>query len=146
MAAGRGQDFYKYIENKVDNLLMVDNDLNALQEIINRKHKYIRNNNEKHLCSIGIACINLQDNYIDVSKTILQKFPSKAQLVICNMAVHYFTGNKKKIRNFVNLLNTILIKGGTFICTAFNGSVVHKALSDGMFTNSKYSIKPKAEK
>ena len=49
LASGKGQDLQKYIDCGFQKILMTDIDIDALSEIINRKHKYISNINSNNV-------------------------------------------------------------------------------------------------
>lgn len=154
LAAGKGQDLFKYIECNISNILMIDNDLSALSEIINRKYDYINNNKIKSLSKIFIKHLNLIDlykkNITELTKSRFAIPISGVQLIVCNFALHYLTPNNKKMQNFVNLVHKLLKPGGIFTYTSFDGERIHKLLedNDGLWDrtyNNKplYSIKRK---
>jgi hypothetical protein len=134
LASGKGQDLFKYIDCDIKNILMIDIDNMAMLEVINRKYTYINNKNIKQLSKIFIKQLDLSDSY----KTNLVKIqesrfgiPSDGvPLVVCNLALHYLTPNKKNIQNFTALLNKLLEPGGIFIYTAFNGQKIFDLLKD----------------
>ncbi len=133
---------------------MTDIDIDALSEIINRKHKYISNitsnnvprnsskfkmkkENQSNKCTntsskIYIKQLNLLDNYkinTDLIYNTQYGIPLEgSKLVVCNLALHYIIPNKLKSQNFVNFLNKILAPDGIFIFTAFNGEKIFKLL------------------
>lgn len=134
LASGKGQDLFKYIECNIKNILMIDIDQMALMEVINRKYTYINNKNINELSKIYIKQLDLSDSY---KKNLLEIQESKfglpndgVQLVVCNLALHYLIPNKKKIQNFIGLLNKLLEPGGIFIFTAFNGQKIFNLLKD----------------
>jgi hypothetical protein len=152
LGSGRGQDLYKYIECGFKNILMIDNDYDALMEIINRKYTYVemkpnrKNNFSDELinnnCKIFIYHANLTDPY---KKTLLIKNIfniDRASLIVCNLALHYIIPNKGKIQNFCRLINSLLAPGGKFIFTAFNGQKIFDLLGDAKVWNSDDSDKP----
>ena len=150
LAAGQGQDLNKYIERGFKNILMIDNDRDALSEIINRKYLYI-NDKSTNNSKIFIKHMDLSGPYSGNIETLYNTFytiPSTGgQLVTCNFALHYIATNKKAIQNFVKLLDKILAPGGIFMFTAFNGPKIFKLLSEGDWNESSgdftYSIKKK---
>jgi len=150
LAAGQGQDLNKYIERGFKNILMIDNDRDALSEIINRKYLYI-NDKSTNNSKIFVKHMDLSGPYsgnIDALYNTFYTIPSSGgQLVTCNFALHYIATNKKAIQNFVKLLDKILAPGGIFMFTAFNGPKIFKLLSEGDWNESSgdftYSIKKK---
>jgi SAM-dependent methyltransferase len=154
LASGKGQDLQKYIDCGFQKILMTDIDIDALSEIINRKHKYISNINSNNVhrntnkfkmkkekqektctnaCSkIYIKQLNLLDCYKKNTELIYNSqygVPLEgSKLVVCNLALHYIIPNKLKSQNFVNFLNKILATDGIFIFTSFNGEKIFKLL------------------
>jgi hypothetical protein len=154
LASGKGQDLQKYIDCGFQKILMTDIDIDALSEIINRKHKYISNINSNNVhrntnkfkmkkenqektctnaCSkIYIKQLNLLDCYKKNTELIYNSqygVPLEgSKLVVCNLALHYIIPNKLKSQNFVNFLNKILDTDGIFIFTSFNGEKIFKLL------------------
>ena len=151
LAAGKGQDLFKYIKCGISTIVMIDSDKMALAEIVSRKHTYITNKTLHRVSDIKVIEMDLTDKY---KKNICSLRESRfnipkqgVSLVVCNFAMHYVVPNKSKISNFCNLLNNILAPGGVFICTMFNGEKVFNLLhSSGRwdkYTNDTlmYSIK-----
>ena len=154
LASGKGQDLQKYIDCGFQKILMTDIDIDALSEIINRKHKYISNINsnsanrnsnkfkirketQEKICTnefskIYIKQLNLLDCYKKNTELIYNSqygVPlDGSKLVVCNLALHYIIPNKLKSQNFVNFLNKILAADGIFIFTSFNGEKIFKLL------------------
>jgi hypothetical protein len=153
LASGKGQDLYKYIEAGYKNILMVDNDNDALTEIINRKYMYIyQKNTMKNISKIFIHKANLQDD----NKIIVKKINSfgiqqnGVDLVVCNLAIHYIIPDKPSIQNFCEIVHEILAYKGIFIFTAFDSKKIFKLLKKTGEWNIKddsnkilYSIKKK---
>jgi hypothetical protein len=153
LAAGKGQDLFKYINKSIKNILMVDIDENALSEVINRKYLYIGNNKIKTNSNIFIKQLDLTKPYKQTVDSIdnssfgipLLGVP----LMVCNLALHYLIPTKTKTQNFCNLLNRFLAPGGIFIATAFDGKKIFDLLKENnswdRYKNGKllYSIKKK---
>ena len=134
LASGKGQDLSKYIECNIKNILMIDIDDMGLMEIINRKHNYINDKTIKHVSKIYIKKLDLADSYKNNLLKIQDSrfgIPSDgAQLVVCNLALHYLVQNKRKIQNFCGLLHKLMNYGSIFIFTAFNGRKVFNKLKN----------------
>jgi SAM-dependent methyltransferase len=154
LASGNGQDLLKYTNIGFKNILMIDNDHNALSEIINRKYKYITSNvnssNETY-SKIFIQHLNLLDNHKQNLDIIYSNIHiNDIQFIVCNFALHYIIPNKSKIINFVNMIHKLLAPGGIFIFTTFDGNKIFNLLKDKTEwnkynSNNKllYSIKKK---
>jgi SAM-dependent methyltransferase len=143
LAAGKGQDLIKLLGMKAKNILFIDNDANALEEIINRKYDYINNRKYLNKCNIYISNTDLTNNFktiIESLRSNIPIIPSGVSLLICNFAVHYLTTTKKNILNFVRLINTLLKKNGIFIMTCFDPIKIKELIKDGNWIREQYSI------
>jgi len=129
LAAGKGQDLFRYSGSKVENILFVDSDKAALAELINRKY-----NNKKGGKPLNMNVLthtaDLSRSYKTTAEEFLQFVPgaNSADGVVCNFAIHYFAQTDKSLNNFINLIDSILKKGKPFIFTCLNGEAVHKLL------------------
>lgn len=148
LASGKGQDLFKYIEYKINNILMIDIDNMSLMEVINRKHNYITNVHINHKTNIFIKQLDLSESFTkNVSAIHESRFGISTDgvpLIVCNFALHYLIPTKKKIQNFVGLLNKLLESGGIFIFTAFNGKKVFDLLEksdNGVWERPVYDSK-----
>lgn len=150
LAAGKGQDMARLVNLGINDAIFVDNDKNALQELIKRKHGLnIRDKKMK----ITTCAIDLKDQYKENIKKIEDSYGSslkeKAGLIMCNFAIHYFTDSSDNIKNIINTVNYLLKSNGLFIFTCFDGKKVKELCSDigwdsrdGSIDKLKYSIKP----
>lgn len=146
LACGKGQDLNRINKLGFKNALFIDNDNNALLELINRKHQL----NLNHM-SVYTQNIDLKTNYKEILKS-LDKFNIEKEsidLIICNFAIHYIIKNEENLFNLINLLNYYLKPNGRFIFTCFNGEKIFKLLENtnewNLYENDslKYSIKKK---
>jgi SAM-dependent methyltransferase len=137
LASGQGQDLFKYIERGFKNIIMVEKDIDALSEIINRKYLYINSNDPKlqNNSRIFIKQLDLTGDY----KTNLIEMRESSQFIVCNFALHYIVNNKRNTVNFVNLLNKLLEPGGIFIFTAFDGLKIFKLLQEKADENGEWN-------
>ena len=146
LAAGRGQDMARLANLNFKNALFLDNDANALSELINRKH----NLKAKKGMNIFSHQVDLTNKYSDIIKN-LSKFDTfkkdNVDIIICNFAIHYLVGNIDNINNLIQLVNYYLKPNGRFIFTCFDGQVVYDLLKSTGDWNAwednvlKYSIK-----
>ncbi len=149
MASGKGQDLARLTNLGFKKGLFIDNDKNALSELVNRKHnlRTIENKTMK----IYVKNIDLTQDYTAIIKN-LEAFDIKkesADIIICNFAIHYILINEGNLINLIKLLNYYLKPNGRFLFTCFNGEKIFKLL-EGTETNEwnsyennnlKYSIK-----
>lgn len=147
LASGKGQDLARLSDLGFKSGLFIDNDKNALSELLNRKHN-LRTRNNKQM-QIFIKNIDLKTNYLDIIKKIneLNIEKESADIIICNFAIHYIIINDEYLTNFIKLLNYYLKPNGRFIFTCFDGQRVFDLLKDTEIWNSyennnlKFSIK-----
>jgi SAM-dependent methyltransferase len=147
LAAGKGQDMARINNLGFKNGIFLDNDPNALLELINRKFN-LKSQNKQNM-KIFVQEINLIDNYKTIIKE-LEKFAvtkESIDVIICNFAIHYLINNEENLINLINLLNYYLKPNGRFIFTCFNGYKIFKLLENSnewnLYENDylKYSIK-----
>ncbi|NBV29418.1 hypothetical protein EBS02_10500, partial [bacterium] len=147
LASGKGQDLARVNNLEFKNGLFLDNDKNALLELINRKYN-LRTNQQKNM-KIFTQEINLITNYKDIIKK-LDKFninKDSIDVMICNFAIHYIIANDENLMNLIKLLYHYLKPNGRFIFTCFNGEKIFKLLEKSnewnLYENDykKYSIK-----
>lgn len=155
LASGKGQDLFVYNGFKIKNLLCIDNDKDALDELNHRKYKlnddafYVLTPKPEQNLTLYTKNIDLTQSY----KTILDeihsnpKIPEKVNGVVINFALHYLISDEKSLNNFVKLVSQLLGEGGIFIFTCFNGKIIFDALKNkeslDLYDNStlKFSIK-----
>ena len=147
LASGKGQDLARLSNLDFKSGLFIDNDKNALSELLNRKH-HLKTRNNKQM-QIFIKNIDLKTNYLEIIKTIneLNIKKESADIIICNFAIHYIIINDDYLTNFIKLLDYYLKPNGRFIFTCFDGQRVFNLLKDTEIWNSyennnlKFSIK-----
>ena len=147
LAAGKGQDLARLSNLDFKSGLFIDNDKNALSELLNRKH-HLKTRNNKQM-QIFIKNIDLKSNYLEIIKKIneLNIKKESADIIICNFAIHYIIINDDNLTNFIKLLDYYLKPNGRFIFTCFDGKRVFDLLKDTEIWNSyennhlKFSIK-----
>lgn len=147
LASGKGQDLGRINNLGFKNGIFLDNDKNALMELINRKFN-LRSTQHKNM-KIYTQEINLTTNYKTIIKSLEQFNASKESIdiIICNFAIHYIISQESDLINLIQLLNYYLKPNGRFIFTCFNGQKVFNLLNTSnewnMYENDflKYSIK-----
>ena len=147
MASGKGQDLARLVNLGFKKGLFIDNDKNALAELVNRKHN-LRTNGNKTM-KIHVKVIDLTSDYTSIIKS-LEAFDIEKEsvdIIICNFAIHYILSNEGNLINLIKLLNHYLKPNGRFLFTCFNGEKIFKLLKETNEWNSyesnnlKYSIK-----
>ena len=141
LCSGKGQNMKTWIDLGFKNILMVDNDKDAIYQSIQRKHNFIGKHQEKS--KIYINELNVS-NDLDINIHILNNIPifkEQADIIICNFAIHYMLQNETHIKNLIDLVKFYLKPNGKFIYTCFNGSTVFDKLKN----NNKYDLYEKKE-
>jgi hypothetical protein len=149
LACGRGADIGRWARAGIKNALCVDNDAEALKELLTRHHGNQRKMHHYKL-SVATAKVNLNDPHsalVDIFRASAPGMPPGVPLAVCNMAIHYMCSSDASIWNFVMLVDRMLEVGGHFIFTCYNGARIFDLLGDKPqvdFVESsvvKYSIK-----
>ncbi len=140
LAAGKGQDMQRYHDDT--EVLFVDIDQNALQELVNRK-KTMKGSRSVHVLHTDLS-LNYKENVEKMSKMGF----INVNHIVCNFALHYLVANENSINNIVALVKSVLAIGGTFTYTVFDGERIIELLKNGDWnvyedTVLKYSIKKK---
>jgi SAM-dependent methyltransferase len=149
LAAGKGQDMFRVSNANINNALFIDNDAQALSELVSRKHDFQRGIKRLNT-RIFTKLINLNDDYkknIDAIKQIGVPVGG-IDVIMCNFAIHYLIPTPASIRNLIYLIKSLLKPGGHFFFTSFDGQSVFNKLIDGDWNVRegevlKYSIKKK---
>ena len=144
LCSGRGQDLLKYINIGIKTIVLIDNDIDGLCEIVNRKHAYACKSSRISECYM--YHLNLTNPFKESIQSLNVVNPhNKSKFVICNFALHYLIPNKSKLLNFCRLLDRILEYDGIFIFTALSGKRVSELSRTGNeWRLGSYSIKFKS--
>lgn len=149
LACGRGADIGRWSRLGIKTALCVDNDAEALKELMSR---HLGNQRKMHHYKLGVAVLkaNLNDPHeaqVNAFRAGAPAMPPGVPLIVCNMAIHYMCQSDASIWNFVMLVDRLLEVGGHFIFTSYNGARIFDLLGDKEQvdfmegTNVKYSIK-----
>jgi uncharacterized UPF0146 family protein len=134
LAVGKGQDLNKYTKNKVSRLLGIDVDRIALNELLTRYYDLLNNRNSNINMNVSIMRQDLTEPAVAIFERIKSlwsvngefKFPN---IIICNLAIHYFIKNIGELANLSTLLKSLVPAGGLFMYTTFNGRAIYDLLS-----------------
>lgn len=145
LASGRGGDLNKYV-NITENLLMIEIDKNAIEELINRKYNILTKSDIG--LNLSVLCLDLNTNYKKNIETVeslsYNKFiKNKVPTIFCHFAFHYFVSNSDMANNIISFISHFLQTNGSFIITIFDGSKVFNLLNqnNGKWKEDKYYIK-----
>ncbi len=159
LASGRGGDLFKYINAATKHLLMLEVDINAIDEALERKYNIFSKKNVVNMsCDITILNLDLNknfkkniksiddvfedvDKFIDLPNNIYKKH--SVPVIHCHFAMHYMLENITDAKNIISFIDHYLKPGGVFIMTIFDGQLVFDLLkkNKGIWKpNSKYNI------
>lgn len=150
LAGGKGQDIFRINNLRYQKYVNLEIDIEALTEMIERKHMIITNKGLKkkmELFPMTIYGLNidLKKNYNTIQQEIKRKgIPLNtegANVIIINFAIHYFADKKENLLNLLNLVNSLLKKNGLFIFTCFDGKSIFNLLK----TKSNWDVYENAE-
>ena len=153
IASGKGQDLFRYGSIHTKHLSCVEIDRDAILELIYRKHDFARADGPG--MSVTVSQVDINESYkknIEILRTV-DRGAESCDVVMCNLAFHYFLGSQQTIRNVIHFIDYFLKPGGRFIFTAYDGHAVLGLLNTckGNYTikndNNEmiYSIKAKYE-
>lgn len=141
LGSGRGGDLYKYVNANVKNLLMLEYDINAIDETIERKYNILTKPYNTG-CNLITLQMNLNANFKKNIKIIEDSLVNSNDFVnnevmykkgatptiFCNFAMHYFLTTIVSTKNIVQFISHYLKPGGSFIMTIFDGNRVFNLL------------------
>ncbi len=149
LAAGHGQDLFRYVRKRVKSVLAIDRDKMALMELLNRKYQLIKAHSDTPPI-INIAELDLSNDYRE-NISLLQEHNNMtdtgADMVVCHFALHYIIHDVPSRENFVQLVKRLTRPNGVFVYSSFDGEEIFKLLQDKPQFDiiedqrTKYSIK-----
>ena len=157
LASGRGGDLGKYISAGVKNLIMLEIDNDAIDELLICKYNILPKST--HTCNMAIIQMDLNVAYKKNIKTIEQNFvgadafvdnipvynQNSIPVIFCHFAMHYMLKDESSVNNIAAFISYYLQKSGMFIMTIFDSGRVQYLLKDGEWRpNDKYMIRYKA--
>ncbi len=143
LGAGRGTDINKYSMFNIQEIIMVDDDIMALQEVIvDRKINIAKNQKAKFVPKIYIVKQDLTKNYLELYSNIIEQTninKGKVNGVFISMAMHYFAFTDTLLDNLIKFINTMLESKGIIIISLLNGKKVFDLLKEN---NGEWKINP----
>ena len=134
LAVGKGGDMHKWNNNNIKTVVGFDissESINGKNGAIDRynsfKHKFKNTKYEYHVMDLS------NPNNLPAINMIIKN--RRFTIASCQFALHYFFKTKQTLETFLTIVSSYLIKGGIFIGTTLDGSLI----KDG--SNSIYSIK-----
>jgi hypothetical protein len=127
IGAGKGQDIFRYNKIGINSVLAVDKDSTAIVMLLNRwmdYYMYNKNPNAKLTTTLHTIVMDMNTNYKDNVSRITCKFSQKYDVIVCNLAIHYFLENVAFMKNLVNFCNSILSDNGIVVITCLSGEKI----------------------
>lgn len=124
LGVGRGSDLLKWIHSKVSDVVGIDVDNDALEELQERYNNQL----EKKLSSRNMRMsllkgdIEKPDNLIGESVIPLSK--NEFDCVACQFAIMYFTKSVDLVNKYLDMVDSNLKTGGMFMFTTLDGGKV----------------------
>jgi hypothetical protein len=126
IGAGKGQDFLKYLNLNVRNVIFADSNPNNIDDIIARKYTYYKQGHfRKATCSVNTVCMDVLDPKFVES---VNRFVLNSKLIVCNFAIHYMCYNSDTAKQFAKVIGGLLNGGGRLLITYLDGRRVHERL------------------
>jgi SAM-dependent methyltransferase len=148
LGCGKGQDLNRYFQNGIRHLVCVDSDRAALAELVKRKFDIIRKLVDSRRSrgkvtfhahggtQVTVVPADIGDRK-RVTDEIFHYAPKEGvNVVVCNLAVHYFMGSAESMSRFVMLCRDLLRPGGTLVLLMMSGERVFEKLKDVAFGES----------
>lgn len=125
LASGKGQDLFRYVNYHIKQLLFIDRDAAALEELNRRRHQ-IKPTGE--MPQIYVKEIDLTTDHKKIIKTLSDVPHNDADGVVMNFAIHYIIKDESALLNLIALVDSLLRPGGIFVFTCFDGARVFDKL------------------
>ncbi len=127
LGGGRGQDIKRYQDNRIKKVVVIDNDKEALSELVQRKY-----NIKVGTSNVSVLNADLTTNHDVIMKELHQfgVFEDRVHGAVSNYSFHYICDNAENIANVMKLVSNALKKDGLFTILGFSGELVHKILED----------------
>ena len=145
LASGHGQDLGRYFSASIETLFAVDQDKSALAELIRRKYSHRKRigqgrgqgrggRRERTVSTaLHVLAADLSQNWETTFEELRSLgLPEEGvDVVVMNLALHYFCGDSESFDNLAMLIDAVLKPGGRLSFTVMIGERVHRALQDG---------------
>lgn len=144
LAVGRGGDMGKWYRNGIYNVVGIDIDepsIKGKNGAIHRFKRLIRQTRKKLNYHFYIFDLSDPKNTPTIDKIIRGR---KFGIVSCQFAIHYFFREKQALETLLSTVSKNMVKGGVFIGTTMDGSIVEDYLSkNNPYQNSVFYLKSK---
>lgn len=140
LMCGKGQDLFKYIGYGMKNLICIDKDMKALDELRTRFRDHVTDPfwytyppmPQKPGVNLHVMEYDMSKDLPGLSKRLVEEHMLSINLadgVICNLGLHYIVDSEVSLKSFIKFLDATLRIGGKFIYTGFNGQRLFQMLS-----------------
>jgi SAM-dependent methyltransferase len=140
LSAGRGGDLFTYNGYSVQNMLCMDIDQAALEELSNRAWDFGSSGTYvfSRAPETNMRLYTMQNDLNTSANETLAQIESRGipvpigqvDGVVCNLSIHYLMTDPKVLKNIVTLVDSFLRPGGVFIFTTFDGKRIFKLLEN----------------
>ena len=124
LASGKGQDIFRYLEAGVGTLVAVDIDQDALDELEKRRLSAVKGHTQ-----VMVKKMDLSQPFTQSVAGFASLGVERCNFIFCNFAIHYLISSAKSLDNLVGLVDKMLIPGGKFVFTCFDGRRVYDLVS-----------------
>lgn len=131
LAAGKGQDLFRYYSLQYQKGIFCDIDPVALSELVSRRFQAIRDKTKNYKMNVQILHRDLNepaDDTLAMFHPLIQN--TEIGLIVCNLAIHYLIYNVDKLHNFIRLVKNLGSKGTYFYYTTMSGQAVIDLIGD----------------
>jgi NAD(P)-dependent dehydrogenase (short-subunit alcohol dehydrogenase family) len=133
VGAGRGQDLGRYFDAEIHNLVAIDQDRAALAELVRRKHNIAKpsRGHRRHSTTFATAVYVLAADATQPHASTAAQLASLGagaggvDVLVCNLALHYFLGSVESMRNFAALAQVLIRPAGFVSIMCLFGEAVH---------------------
>lgn len=127
LACGRGADMASYLKYNVRNIVFVDADREALEELTlrynSRRPPRGGNIELKAFNSMKVMQLDLNTSFENF-RLLFPEHKAQADAVVINFALHYLIRDEQSAINFVSKIDYLLMPNGIFIATFFDATKI----------------------
>lgn len=147
LMCGKGQDVARAIDAGFTEITMIDRDIDAIYELLQRKYN-LRIKTKDATAKIHIRQVDFEESFDKIIKTV--DLPQGVSAGMINFGIHYLAHDHSEshselpLNEFFKLVNHMLQSKGRFMITCFDGKKIFDLLQDTnewTSKNKKYSIK-----
>jgi hypothetical protein len=135
------KELFRYTSAGVGTLLAIDIDQDALDQLQTR-----RSNSKSGHTKIITRRMDLNQPYTITLNGIKEAGIERCNFMVCNFAIHYLISSEESLNNIFNVVDKMLISGGKFIFTCFDGKRIFDLVRKGRYKlGDKFLIEKRFE-